>query len=159
MMTHGYVQRGRNITMHGDTANNWMAQQSARSCWTRERALEMIRSCSGSFRAALIDNLEGMYLQDKAGRNRKFVITRKLRKEIDADDKRAAELTAAWFRYWRLADLRAKEPKEAKGNLSIPCFVCEKPIKSGQSYRGTRFQYKSYRAHDKCANKKAKKPK
>lgn len=72
MSTHGYVQRGRTITMYGDTANNWMAQQSARHCYTREKALEMIRSCSGSFRAALIANLEGKFLEDKGGKSREF---------------------------------------------------------------------------------------
>ena len=139
--------------MYGDTANAWMAKQSALHCYTHEKALEMIRSCSGSFRAALIANLEGKFLEDKNGKNRKFVITKKLQKEIEEDDKRAEKLAVEWQRYWRAAEMRAKEEKEAKKDLSIPCMVCEKPVLAGQTYHGTRFEYKSYRAHSACVHK------
>jgi hypothetical protein len=144
--------------MYGDTANNWVAQQNALYCYSHEKALEMIRTSSGSFRAALIANLEGKFLKDANGKRRKFEITKKLRKEIEEDDKRAEEQVIAWGRYNVASYLKAKEPKEAKRPLSIHCMVCREPIQAGQMYHGVRVDSKSYRAHPKCVHK-IKKPK
>lgn len=141
-MKNGMVTNGRTTTLYGNTATQWLANQSAAFVASKDEAIEKIRSAGGNFRECLI----------VAFRARGFDIPEELVEQLREEEAEKERQVVARVRAAKAAEWRA-EPLIPATTRSL-CKRCDQPIKKGEvcHERETKKGSKTLRSrvHSQC---------
>lgn len=134
-MKHGIVRNGRNVTLYGRDANNWLVRRTCQDVDTIEEAIKKIRSFApGPLRDQTISYFTGLYLEDKRGTRVQFDPT-DLIAELDKEEEERMAVSREKFRQDTIEKLKKAKASTARSTLKIPCYVSGKTINKGDVYR------------------------